>query len=186
MLKGIIIGIVLTVAVGLIGGYAIVRLGVIPANANAVPGPIEKWVARTSLHATLNREAPKEPNPVPLNDTNLIAGIKLYAQDCAICHGTAEGAKSATPIAKGLNPKPPQLADDGVEDDPEGVSFWKIKNGIRWTGMPSWESALSDQQIWTIALFLKHMDQLSPAAKDAWRNAKSDCTTDLQQAASQQ
>jgi mono/diheme cytochrome c family protein len=28
-------------------------------------------------------------------------------------------------------------------------------HGIRWTGMPSWEGVLTDQQIWTLALFLK-------------------------------
>jgi thiosulfate dehydrogenase len=100
-----------------------------------------------------------------LTDENLIAAIKLYGQHCAICHGTAKGDPSASPVAKGLYPRPPQLASDGVEDDPEGFSFWKIKHGIRWTGMPSWKGTLTDQQIWTLALFLKHMDQLPPAAE---------------------
>ena len=54
---------------------------------------------------------------------------------------------------------------DGVEDDPEGWTYWKIDHGIRWTGMPSWKATLSDQQMWTLALFLKHMDKLSPAAR---------------------
>ena len=72
---------------------------------------------------------------------------------------------AASPVAKGLYPRPPQLATDGVEDDPEGFSYWKIKHGIRWTGMPLWKGTLTDQQIWTLALFLKHMDQLPPAAE---------------------
>jgi mono/diheme cytochrome c family protein len=110
-------------------------------------------MARTSLDATLNREAPKDPNPMTMTDTNLIDAINLYAQHCAICHGTANGIASASPVAKGLYPKPPQLATDGVEDDPEGVSFWKIKHGIRWTGMPSWKNFLNDQQIWMLAFF---------------------------------
>lgn len=56
-----------------------------------------------------------------------------------------------------------------MEDDPEGWTYWKIEHGIRWTGMPSWKDTLSDQQIWTLALFLKHMDHLSPAAEQAWQ-----------------
>ena len=88
----------------------------------------------------------------------------------AICHGTAKGDPSASPVAKGLYPRPPQLAAEGVEDDPEGFSFWKIKHGIRWTGMPSWKATLTDQQIWSLALFLKHMDKLPPAAEQAWQN----------------
>jgi len=113
---------------------------------------------------------PRIPILVALTDDNLIAGIKLYGQHCAICHGTAKGDPLASPVAKGLYPRPPQLAAEGVEDDPEAFSFWKIKHGIRWTGMPSWKQTLTDQQIWSLALFLKHMDKLPPAAEQAWQN----------------
>jgi hypothetical protein len=80
---------------------------------------------------------------------------------------------SASPIAKGLYQKPPQFATHGVEDDPEGVSFWRIKHGIRLTGMPSFGSSLSDEQIWTLALFLKHMDKLPPAVQQAWQQVQN-------------
>lgn len=106
-----------------------------------------------------------------MTDESLIDGINLYAQHCAICHGRARGAASAFPVAKGLNPSPPRLAAEGVEDDPEGVSFWKIEHGIRWTGMPAWQDTLNDHQIWTLALF--HMDKLPPAAQDAWQKVKN-------------
>ena len=170
MFRGFVVGILVTIIALLIGGYLALRDGLVPANADATPGWLESWAAGTSLRATLAREAPNSPNPVALTDDNLIAGIKLYAQHCAICHGTAEGDKSASPVAKGEYPRPPQLASDGVEDDPEGESFWKVKHGIRWTGMPSWKNALDDRQIWTLALFLKHMDKLPPAAQQAWQN----------------
>jgi thiosulfate dehydrogenase len=169
MLKGFIIGVIFTVVAALAGGYFIVRSGMIAANADATPGPVEKYIADTSLDATLRNEAPTAANPIAVTDANFIAGIKLYGTHCAICHGTAAGKASATPIAKGENPKPPQLASDGVEDDPEGWTFWKIKHGIRWTGMPSWKEELNDQQIWTLALFLKHIDKLPPAPAAAWR-----------------
>jgi thiosulfate dehydrogenase len=173
MFSGFVAGVVAAVFVALIGGYIILQSGLVPANADAEPGPLETWAAQTSLHATLAREVPKGPNPVALTDENLISGVDLYGQHCAICHGTAKGDASASPVAKGLYPRPPQLATDGVEDDPEGVSFWKITHGIRWTGMPSWKGALTDQQIWTLALFLKHMDKLPPAAQRAWEQVKN-------------
>lgn len=173
MFKGFASGVAATIVIALIGGYVVVREGLVPANADAKPGSLETWVAGTSLQASLDREAPKESNPVAMTDENLVAGIDLYGQHCAICHGTAKGNASASPVAKGLHPQPPQLAMDGVEDDPEGVSFWKIKHGIRWTGMPSWKATLSDQQIWTLALVLKHMNKLPPAAEQAWQQVKN-------------
>lgn len=169
MLRGFILGIIVTLLAGAGIAYGILVSGLVPANADASPGPAEKFVAGTDLRAVLRNDAPKGPNPVPLNDANLIAGIQLYGTHCAICHGTAAGNAAPSPIAKGQYPKPPQLASDGVEDDPEGWTFWKIKHGIRWTGMPSWKYELDDRQIWTLALFLKHMDKLPQAAEAAWK-----------------
>jgi mono/diheme cytochrome c family protein len=161
-------GVLATIVAALVCGYIALRSGLIPANADTKPGSLETWAAETSLDATLRREAPGA-NPVAMTDDNLVAGIKLYGQHCAICHGTAKGDASASPLAKGLYPQPTQLATDGVADDSEGFSFWKIKHGIRWSGMPSWKNALTDEQIWTLALFLKHMDKLPPAAEQAWQ-----------------
>jgi len=173
MFRAFLWGVVLTILAALGGGYAVLRAGLIPANADANPGWFETWAAHASLDATLAREAPKGPNPVPLTDANLVAGIDLYGQHCAICHGTAKGDASVSPIAKGEYPAPPQLATDGVEDNPEGYSFWKIAHGIRWTGMPAWRGTLNDEQIWTLTLFLKNMDKLPPAAEQAWKNVRN-------------
>ena len=146
------------------------RGGLMPANADAKPSKLERWMARTSLHATLAREAPKSANTMPLTDGNLIAGIRLYAANCAICHGAADGKPSH--IARGLYQRPPQLAKDGVEDDPEGETFWKVDHGIRLTGMPAFGGRLDDAQLWQVTLFLKHMDSLPPAAARVWKALK--------------
>ena len=39
--------------------------------------------------------------------------------------------------------------------------------------MPSFGYTLKDEQIWTLALFLKHMDKLPPAAQKAWREVRN-------------
>jgi thiosulfate dehydrogenase len=173
MMRGFFAGIAASIVVAFVLAYAVLHVGIIPANADAQPGGLELWAAGTSLKATLGREAPKGPNPVSLTDAHLMDGVKLYGQHCAICHGTAAGDASASTVAKGLYPRPPQLASEGVEDDPEGVSYWKIKHGIRLTGMPSWNGSLTDQQIWTLALFLKRMDKLPTAAEAAWKQVRN-------------
>ena len=172
-MRGFLLGFVATVVVVLGAVYLTLTNGLIPAGSDTRPSRVETWAARTSLRASLERDAPRGPNPVELTDANLVAGIQLYETHCVICHGTAKGDAATSAIAKGLNPRPPQLASDGVEDDPEGFSFWKIKHGIRWTGMPAWEGTLNDQQIWMLALFLKRMDKLPPAAQQVWQNLKN-------------
>jgi thiosulfate dehydrogenase len=163
------LGVLTTIIVALIIGFGLIEAGAMPARADAKPGGLEQWAAGTSLKATLEREAPKGPNPVAFTDANLVEGVKLYSDHCAMCHGTSAGKAQASAIARGEYPAPPQLASDGVEDDPEGYTVWKVEHGIRLTGMPSWKGVLDDRQAWTLALFLKHMDKLPPSAEAAWR-----------------
>lgn len=173
MVKTVLSGVALTLIAALIGAYALVQSGFIPANADAAPSWLETRMAATSLDATLRRYAPKNQNPVALTEQNLSAGVHLFAKNCAVCHGSAQGDASKSPIAKGEYPRPPQLATDGVEDDPEGYSFWKIKHGIRLTGMPSFGYTLNDREIWTLALFLKHMDKLPPKVQQTWQQVQN-------------
>jgi len=172
VLKGFIFGVLATVVILLIVGYVGVTQGLlIPANADAKPSRMERWMASRSLAATISREMPTQADPVAATDANYEAGIKLYAQNCAACHGVP-GERPST-IAIGLYQHAPQLARHGVEDDAEGETFWKIKHGIRLTGMPSFARSFSDDQIWTLALFLKHMDALPPGPQRTWRATKT-------------
>jgi mono/diheme cytochrome c family protein len=171
MLKGIIVGAVSTLAAIAVGAYLFISLGLMPANADGKPPWLEKWAAKKSLKVTIEREMPKGDNSAALSDENMLTGIKLYAANCAVCHGAADG--KASNIASGLYQHAPQLGKHGVEDDPDGENYWKIYHGIRMTGMPSYSKTLSEQDIWKIVLFLKNMDKLSPAADKAWKAVPS-------------
>jgi mono/diheme cytochrome c family protein len=50
----------------------------------------------------------------------------------------------------------------GVSDDAVGETYWKVKNGIRLTGMPTYRNLLSDSDIWDVSLLLKNADQQLP------------------------
>ena len=101
--------------------------------------------------------------------------MHLYAANCAICHGASDAKPSN--LAQGFYIEAPQLAKDGVEDDPEGVSFWKVTHGIRFTAMPSFAATLRDEEIWKIAMFLKQMDKLPPTVDAEWKKVPSVAAT---------
>ena len=47
-----------------------------------------------------------------------------------------------------------------------GETYWKVKNGLRLTGMPAYQKLLSDTEMWQVSLLLKNADQnLSPAVQ---------------------
>ena len=104
----------------------------VPARADGPLMPGEKWASKTSLAATIRREAPQPPYPYTQTDADIAQGARLYVQNCAVCHGTAHSTPNA--IARGMGVRPPQFTKHGVDDDPEGETYWKIEHGIRFTG----------------------------------------------------
>ncbi|MBV9105668.1 MAG: c-type cytochrome [Verrucomicrobia bacterium] len=156
-------------------GYLAVKAGMVPANADGKPAALESWVANTALQAALARDTKELRNPIQPSEENLISGVHLYAENCAICHGASDAKPSK--LAKGFYIEAPQLAKDGVEDDPEAASFWKVKHGIRFTAMPSFTTTLQDEEIWKLAMFLRQMDKLPPAVDAEWKKVPSVAAT---------
>ncbi len=170
MAKGFVLGIIVALAALIAGGYIFVKRGVLPAGQDTKPGKLETWAAGASLAATISRETKGLTSPLQPTEANLTAGAALYVTHCQLCHGGADATPSF--IAKGLTPNPPQLAKDGVEDDPEGTTYWKIAHGIRFTGMPAFGETISQPEMWQIALFVKHMNSLPAGSRSAWVSAK--------------
>lgn len=127
--------------------------------------PFENFFSHKALNARIAKDMPKIV-PVPTTESNFLAGAELYKHHCAVCHGLPLSPKTA--IATGMYPHPPQLFEGkGVTDDEPGVTYWKIFNGIRLTGMPGFSKSLSETQMWQVALLLANADKLPPSAKAA-------------------
>lgn len=132
--------------------YVYLLAGQAPVATSAPPLPLERYITHKALDAVIGKNAPKT-SPVPATEPNLLAGVKYYRSDCAVCHGLPGQPK--TGIAKGEFPKPPQLFEGkGVTDDPAGETFWKVKYGIRLTGMPGFEGSLTEEQMWQVSQML--------------------------------
>jgi len=169
-LKGLLVGFIAAFVVLALGAGFAVKLGLVPVATSAPPLPFETFLAHTALNARVAKEAP-QTNPMPLTEPNYIAGAELYRQHCAVCHGLP--GQPQTAIAKGMFPKPPQLFEGkGVSDDPAGETYWKIRNGIRLTGMPGFQNSLNDDQMWRIASVLANSDKLPAAVQEDLKAAQ--------------
>ena len=160
-LLGLIVGLIIVP----VTVYGYFRFGYAPVATGAPAMPFEKTFARMGLHARMDKEYPRTP-PIQGNEENYMAGAHIYREHCAMCHGV--GGQALTSVAKGMYPKPPQLLrhGHGVTDDPAGETYWKVSNGIRMTGMPSFHQSLSDNQMWQVSLTLADFDKL-PADVEA-------------------
>jgi mono/diheme cytochrome c family protein len=51
----------------------------------------------------------------------------------------------------------------GVSDDPVGETYWKVRNGIRLSGMPAFNNLLNETQMWQVSVLLANADKPLPA-----------------------
>ena len=161
-----VLGLVVGIAAVPVAFYLYMRSGRAPVATSAAPMPLEEMLAKSALHAKLRQEAPKAV-PIRADEAALLAGVRVYRDDCAVCHGLPH--RAATAVSKGMYPRPPQLFQPGemVTDDPAGVTFWKAKYGIRLSGMPGFQGALSDEQLWQVSLLLAGADKLPDSVRQA-------------------
>jgi mono/diheme cytochrome c family protein len=141
-------------------GYLYLRMGMMPVATLAPMAPLERTIVSMALRAQFRKQfgvkAPFAPTAAVYT-----AGAKIYREHCAVCHGLP--GQPQTAIAAGEFPKPPDLMNtEGVRRDPIGVTYWKIANGLRLTGMPGFQGALTEEQLWQVTLLLKYT-QLLPA-----------------------
>jgi thiosulfate dehydrogenase len=163
--KGFVIGLLVAVLLGTGSVYYYFVSGMAPAAAGDPAMPFEHKLASRSLDAHIANANVPAP-PIPVNDDNLIAGAKLYKENCAVCHGLPDQTPPA--IASNMFPHATLIfKGKGVTDDPPQESYWKIANGIRLTGMPAFKGALTDTQAWQLALFVANSDKIPAAAKMA-------------------
>jgi mono/diheme cytochrome c family protein len=164
MFKALIVGIVIGVLLVAAGVWFYFSTGRAPVAAADPPMPFEKKLAKAAQHARIEKDPHTDPAPVPANETTFLAGADVYRQNCAVCHGLP--GESQTAIAEGMYPKPPELFHGtGVTDDPAWETYWKAKNGLRLSGMPSFKTHLNDTQLWQVSVLLANADKISPAVK---------------------
>ena len=157
---GFLIGIV-AVALGL---FAYLKFGPLPVAVADAPLPFEKQIVRLPLDARIERES--KAAPFGISEDVFESGAHIYRAQCASCHGTpgrdVAFAKTMFPIAPQLWKKHGKSDVVGVSDDEPGETYWKVANGIRLSGMPSYKHVLSDTQMWQVSLLLKNADKELP------------------------
>lgn len=163
-MKKFIFGLILGIIAVPVVVYLYFVSGSAPVATSAPPMPFERTLARTALHARMDKELPKSV-PVTADEAAYTAGAQIYKDHCAVCHGLPGVPQTA--ISKGMFPKPPKLFEGkGVTDDPAAESYWKVAGGIRMTGMPSFDTSLSTTEMWQVSLLLANADKLPKSVKD--------------------
>jgi cytochrome c len=119
------------------------------------PGALERRAITAIKHHVTVRDKTRK-NPLPFTPENLANGKEAFGHYCVACHGL-DGQNTGVPFANSMSPPLPSLTSTEVQGYTDGQLKWVIDNGISPSGMPASKGILSDEEIWSIVLFLRHL-----------------------------
>jgi len=97
-----------------------------------------------------------EKNPLAATPDNIAAGQKAFSHYCVACHGK-DGQNTGVPFAKRMSPPVPSLASSNVQSYTDGQLKSVIDDGVAPSGMPGSRGILSDQEIWSMVVYIRHL-----------------------------
>jgi len=119
------------------------------------PSPTETKIAYwTKHHVTIGGK--HDVNPAKPTAENIADGKELFTSYCMVCHGL-DGQNTGVPFAQTLSPPVPSLTGDEIQAYSDGQLKWIIKNGIYPSGMPPSKGDFSDDEMWHMVLYIRHL-----------------------------
>jgi len=134
--------------------FAALLLPAIGCKAN-LPGPMERRIVSTAKHRFFVGNK-KQKNPLAATPDSIADGKEAFSHYCVACHGM-DGQNTGVPFADRMSPPVPSLASRDVQDYTDGQLKWVIDYGIWPSGMPGAKGTLSDDEIWSIVVYLRHL-----------------------------
>ena len=119
------------------------------------PGKMERDVMTWTKHSVFIRNK-SERNPLQPTEANIASGKEAFTHYCVACHGM-DGQNTGVPFADTMSPPVPLLSSPEVQSYSDGQLKWVIDNGISPSGMPGSKGILSDEEIWSTVLFIRHL-----------------------------
>lgn len=119
------------------------------------PGKLEtKTMTFVKHHITIGNR--KEKNPLPDTPETRADGKEAFSHYCVACHGM-DGQNTGVPFASRMSPPPSSLASPEVQRYSDGQLKRILDYGISPSGMPGSKGILSDDELWSIVAYLRHL-----------------------------
>jgi S-disulfanyl-L-cysteine oxidoreductase SoxD len=97
-------------------------------------------------------------NPLSASPETITSGKDAFSHYCVACHGL-DGQNTGVPFADRMSPPVPSLKSATVQSYTDGQLKWIIDNGISPSGMPASKGTLTDDEIWSIVIYLRHLPE---------------------------
>src|ERR1700733_11185547 len=136
-------------------GVAYLTLLLMLTGCKAKPsGKFESGFMKNAKHRFIGNK--KQKNPLPDTPKTVAEGKEAFSHYCGACHGL-DGQNTGVPFADRMSPPVPLLNSPEIQSYTDGQLKWVIENGVEPSGMPGSKGTLSDEEIWSTVLFIRHL-----------------------------
>jgi cytochrome c553 len=147
---------ILLAALAFVLGLVIAPLLILLHGIKATqPGNFETSILRRAKHNVFVGDK-NVKNPLATTPDSLADGKEAFSHYCVACHGL-DGQNTGVPFADKMSPPVPSLSSAEIQSYTDGQLKWVIDNGIWPSGMPGSKGTLSDEEIWSIVIYLRHL-----------------------------
>ena len=147
---------ILLAALAFVLGLVIAPLLILLHGIKATqPGNFETSILRRAKHNVFVGDK-NVKNPLSTTPDSLADGKEAFSHYCVACHGL-DGQNTGVPFADRMSPPVPSLSSAEIQSYTDGQLKWVIDNGIWPSGMPGSKGTLSDEEIWSIVIYLRHL-----------------------------
>ena len=119
------------------------------------PGTLETSVV-SWVKKNITVKGRHQSNPIKSTPESISSGKHIFGFYCVVCHGR-DGQNTGIPFVGGMSPPIPSLASAEVQRYSDGQLKWIIENGLSPSGMPASRGTLSDDDMWNIVTYLRHL-----------------------------
>lgn len=162
VLRDVLLTVLVLLIVAGVGAYAFARSGGLSARRE--PSTLEYAIALRLRNVSASAQAGDITNPIADQPDAWRQAANHYARHCAMCHNV--NGKGSTMLGSNVSPPVPDLTQRQTQDLSDAQLFAIIRDGVRFTSMPSWRETHLDEDIWRLVAVVRHFPKLELADMD--------------------
>lgn len=149
-----------------------VAVAVLEACRATPPG---KWetATMTKIKHSITVGGKDGKNPITETPQHIDDGRIAFSHYCAACHGL-DAQNTGVPFADRMAPPVPPLSSPQVQSYTDGQLHWILENGISPSGMPASKGILTDSELWSIVVYIRHLPAAGSLGEPAMYSGDDD------------
>jgi mono/diheme cytochrome c family protein len=165
-MKSFLWSFIVIIGLMILAGAAVIWSGVYNVAMDSPHWTATFWLLNEAREQSIETHSRGIVAP-PLRGEQLVdRGFSHFNETCRLCHGGP--GLSPLEFTQGLYPRPPFFPSPEVQQELNDAElYWIIKHGLKMTAMPAFGVSHSEEDLWTIVVFMRRLPTLSPQEYEA-------------------